>query len=129
MMELWNGGATRRFTSRAYDLRLVGVAFWFLYSSASGTPWVPWVIFMLANLAGLFVFNNCFFHCDLSLTKRWSVLGVLATMLVAGSFIFVLQLDSASQVMATLTLIWLVLVRLSIQPAESKAPTRRCRSD
>lgn len=115
-MELWNRGATNRAATLAYDLLLLLVAFWFAVSSV---PWVPWTLFLLANLAGLFVFNNRFVQRELVLTRRWDV--IFGLLLEVGVWIwlgFVVRQDAGRAIMAIFGLAFVVAVRLCFQPAE-----------
>jgi len=115
-MDLWNEGAKSRVMSRVYDFVLLMFAPWFLLASV---PWVPWTVFLLANLAGLFVFNNRFVRRDVSLTRRWDVIFILCTIGLLSLWPLMLTLDGERRVMAIFGVAFLVAVRLCFQPAEA----------
>jgi len=121
-MDLWNEGAKSRVMSRVYDFVLLMFAPWFLLASV---PWVPWTVFLLANLAGLFVFNNRFIRRDVSLTRRWDVIFILCTIGLLSLWPLMLTLDGERRVMAIFGVAFLVAVRLCFPPAEAAAQGRR----
>jgi hypothetical protein len=121
-MELWNDGAKSRVMSRAYDFVLLMFAPWFLLAAV---PWVPWTVFLLANLSGLFLFNNRFVRRDASLTRRWDVVFALCGIGLLTLWPLVLTLDGERRIMGIFGVAFLVAVRLCFQPAEAPVRGRR----
>jgi hypothetical protein len=118
-MELWNRRASNKFASAAYDGVLMMVA---LIFAIAPQPFVLWTLFLLANLAGLFVFNNRFVQRRLTLVHRWWVL--LGLLMEAGLWVW-LQAgtpgDAGRTLMAILGFVFVVIVRLCFQPADLQA--------
>ena len=57
-----------RITGRAYDFVVMGIGVWFLMARGG---WIPWTCFIVANLAGLFLFDNRLSRRSTPLTRPW----------------------------------------------------------
>jgi hypothetical protein len=123
-MELWNRRATNKYASAAYDFLLVIVAFFF---AIAPQPWVLWAVFLIVNLAGLFVFNNRFIRRGLTLVHPWWVL--LGLLMEAGLWVSLqagTPQDGGRTLMAIVGFAFVVAVRLCFEPAE--APTGKAKA-